>query len=284
MSDETAASDPATSAQREVWTARGNSASETFRQRRTATVEAAFFLPYLRPGMRLLDCGSGSGSLTCDLAAVVAPGDVVGLDIDPVQVERAQALASERSTTNVRFALGNIYRLPFPDASFDAAFAHTVLAHLRDPLAALREMRRILKPGGIVGIRDFDSSIQHINPSTQLLTEMVALHLRVLQHNGASPFYASHQRELLLAAGFARSEASAEFDHEGAGSLAKTRQTAAFRMALLRGPAFRETAIGQGWVDQAGLDAMCAELEAWGERPDALMLTTYCMAVGWNVE
>jgi ubiquinone/menaquinone biosynthesis C-methylase UbiE len=91
---------------------------------RTAAQNADFFLPHLRPGMRLLDAGCGQGSITIGLADAVAPGEVVGLDRDPEQVERARALAAERGVTNVRFEVGDAYALPFPDASFDAVFAH----------------------------------------------------------------------------------------------------------------------------------------------------------------
>jgi SAM-dependent methyltransferase len=283
MSDEIAASEPADS-EHEVYTLRANAAVETMFADRSAAVEAAFFLPHLRPGMRLLDCGSGPGSITCDLAEVVAPGEVVGLDIQSSQVERARALAQERGLSNVCFEVGSVYALPFPDASFDAAFAHMVLMHLTDPLAALREIRRVLTPGGMVGIADTDWSLWQISPSTPLLAAMHALRVRVRQHNGSSPFYAGHQRELLREAGFARSEASAAFADEGTGSLPKTRERAAFYAAGLRGPEFTATPIGQGWVDQAALDAMVTEVLAWGERPDAFHLLARCAAVGWNAE
>jgi SAM-dependent methyltransferase len=251
MSDETTASgDSAPPALTEAYTFRANPAAEAVFARRTGAVDAEFFLPHLKSGIHLLDCGSGPGSITCDLAELVAPGEVVGLDIQPAQVERGRTLARERGITNVRFEAGSIYALPFADATFDAAFAHVVLVHLNDPL----------------------------------LEAWMALHLRVWKHNGGNPFYASHQRQLLLEAGFARSEASANFNMNGAGSLAKTQQAAEIITGFLRGSAYRETAIGQGWVDQAGLDAMCAELQAWGERPDALYLLGHCAAVGWNAE
>ncbi|GAC1314393.1 MAG: hypothetical protein NVSMB2_03760 [Chloroflexota bacterium] len=114
--------------------------------RRAADQDAAFLISSLVPGMRLLDCGCGPGSITVGLAKAVHPGDVVAIDIAPVQLDRARQLADEHGASNITFQLADIYKLPFPDNSFDAGFAHNVLEHLRDPLAALREMRRVLRP------------------------------------------------------------------------------------------------------------------------------------------
>jgi SAM-dependent methyltransferase len=281
MGDETTASDAVGAASaREAYTFRANPIVESRLATRSAAAEAAFFLPYLRPGMRLLDCGSGPGSITCDLAAVVAPGEVVGLDIQEAQVERARTLARERGISNVAFEVGSIYALPFADNSYDAVFAHMVLMHLRDPLAALQEMRRVLKPDGVAGIADFDWGLGCRVPSSPLLDALTDLQLRVRRHNGASPFYARHQRELLYEAGFVRSEASAVFDGEGDGALAKTRVRAAFHLTMFR--SVKETVLDQGWATEAEFAAMEAELLAWGERPDAFYLLARCMAVGWN--
>jgi len=131
-----------------TYTQRGNTAFEAEMATRTASRAAAFFLPYLRPGMQLLDVGCGPGAITLGLAQTVAPGEVVGVDIQASQVDRARALAAERRITNARFEVADINRLPFPDGSFDAVFAHTVLMHLREPVRALEEMRRVLRPGG----------------------------------------------------------------------------------------------------------------------------------------
>src|SRR5512147_3120798 len=88
-----------------------------FLSSRTATREAAFFLPFLKPGMRLIDCGSGMGALTTSLAEWLAPGEVTGIDRESSQVEAARAWAAEKGVHNVRFEIGNIYDIPFPDAS-----------------------------------------------------------------------------------------------------------------------------------------------------------------------
>ena len=132
---------------------------------RTGWTHAAFILPYLRPGMRLLDIGCGPGSITLDLAEHVAPGEVIGIDREPLQLERARALAVERGVANARFATGDAYALPFPGASFDAVFANAVLMWLRDPLAALKEFRRVLRPAGVAGISDI-SGLSVWEPAT----------------------------------------------------------------------------------------------------------------------
>ncbi|HKG16899.1 MAG TPA: class I SAM-dependent methyltransferase, partial [Solirubrobacteraceae bacterium] len=79
---------------------------------------------------------------------MVAPGEVVGIDSSQVQIDRATALARERGLRNVAFEVGDVYQLGFSDASFDVVFTQALLIHLGDRLAALREIRRVLKPGG----------------------------------------------------------------------------------------------------------------------------------------
>ena len=118
----------------------GYGAATEHMMQRPVSDNIAFFLPHLRPGMSLLDCGCGPGANTTSLADAVAPGQVVGIDLEESQIELAKAHAAERGVTNVGFEVGSVYALPFPDASFDAAFAHTVLQHLRDPAKALEEI------------------------------------------------------------------------------------------------------------------------------------------------
>jgi ubiquinone/menaquinone biosynthesis C-methylase UbiE len=98
-------------------------------RRRTLAVCAPFLPPLLRPGMRVLDVGCGAGSMTVELAGLVGPGPVVGLDAEERPLVAAGALAGERGVV-VRFVRGDAYRLPFPDGSFDAVFSHALLSHL----------------------------------------------------------------------------------------------------------------------------------------------------------
>jgi len=261
----------------EVYVQQANPAFEAELAARTASREAAFLLPHLRPGMQLLDVGCGPGSITLGLAEVVAPGQVVGIDLQSAQIEQARVRAAERGIATVRFEVADIYRLPFPDGSFDAAFANGVLMHLRKPVRALEELRRVLRPGGIAGIRDPDLGASLYAPTTPLLEQWLAMRVRVRQHNGADPFLSRHYRRLLLEAGFVRGEAGASVD--SAGSLEETRRQAAFLKAMLQG--LGRTVVAQEWMDQATVDALAAEIDAWAQRPDAFYATTWCEAVGW---
>ena len=113
-----------------------------------------------------------------------------------------------------------------------------------------------------------------------MLDQLNTLMQRVRQFQGGSPFYARHQRELLLQAGFTRSEGSAVVPSNGSGILERTRAHAAYREIVVQ-DMVRKVALAQGWADAATLDAMAAELHAWGERPDAFGYLVICRALGW---
>lgn len=127
-------------------------------QRRTAEDSAAYLLPYLRPGLSVLDVGCGPGTITAGLAARVEPGAVTAIDQAPDVLDIARAEIESRQLSNVSFATADVHRLDFPDDTFDVVHAHQVLQHVSDPVAALREMRRVCVPGGIVAARDADYS------------------------------------------------------------------------------------------------------------------------------
>lgn len=261
----------------ESYSQRANPDFEAELALRTAAKEGAFFLRFLRPGMRVLDLGCGPGSITLGLAEAVAPGEVVGVDFQPVQVAQAQALTSARGVMNARFEVADVYRLPFAEGSFDAAFANTLLMHLREPIRALVEMRRVLPVGGIAGVRDCDWGGRIHVPATPLLEQWYELMVRVRQRNGGDPFMGRHHRRLLLEAGFARTEASVSV--WSVGTPEETRHHTTFLKAQLQGLA--PTALAEGWMDQTTVEAIEAEIEVWARRPDALYVDMFCEALGW---
>ncbi|KAF9997793.1 hypothetical protein BGZ79_008495 [Entomortierella chlamydospora] len=100
--------------------------------------------------MYILDVGCGPGSISVDLARLVRNGHVVGVDYTPEPFEEANALAAQQGATNVNFQVGGSHALNPPDDTSDIIHAHQVLQHVADPTQALREMRKVVKPGGIV--------------------------------------------------------------------------------------------------------------------------------------
>jgi ubiquinone/menaquinone biosynthesis C-methylase UbiE len=230
--------------------------------------------------MNLLDCGCGPGTITVGLAERVAPGMAIGLDIEPLQVARARALADQTGLTSLRFVVGNVLTVPFPDALFDVVFAHNTLEHLSKPIEAMKEMKRLLKPGGLVAIRDPDLSTIVMEPPFPLILEASSLLLRVREYNGSSQCYARHQRQLLLEAGFVRTEAFAFADYSGNEN--NTRAFADTFIEVLQSPALLNVAVSRGWVDHSKLEEMIDALRAWSERPDCFNAVMDCAAIGWS--
>ena len=81
---------------------------------------------------------------------------VVAFDMAEEQVRAARDHAGETGIANIEFRVADIHEIPFADNTFDIAYANAVLEHLNEPVKALEELRRVLKPGGIVGVRDVD--------------------------------------------------------------------------------------------------------------------------------
>jgi SAM-dependent methyltransferase len=182
---------------------------------RNAEGHAGFLLPYLRAGMHVLDCGCGPGSITVGLAEVVASGEVVGVDIEPSQVALARAQAAQRGCTNIRFDLGDILHLPYPAATFDAVFGHTIIMQFHDPLSMFTEVYRVVKPGGVVRFREpaFEGNLYE--PPAGARHQYVALFIRLLQHHGSNPLVGRRLGALLGRAGFGRVTMSASYNSAG---------------------------------------------------------------------
>ncbi len=154
---------------------------------RTASNSAAYLLPQLRPGLSVLDVGSGPGTITADLARLVAPGRVTAVEQTPQALALTQAEIERQGIDTVDFTVGDAHGLPFPDASFDVVHAHQVLQHVAEPAAVLREMRRVCTPGGVVAARDGDYSGFVWYPLLPELDEWLRLYCAVARSDGGEP-------------------------------------------------------------------------------------------------
>ncbi|GAB3799564.1 class I SAM-dependent methyltransferase [Micromonospora zhanjiangensis] len=154
---------------------------------RTAENSAGYLLPHLTAGATLLDIGCGPGTLTADLAARVAPGRVTAVEPDAAVLDLARAEVAGRARDTVDFVVADVHALRFADDSFDVVHAHQVLQHVADPVRALREMRRVCRPGGIVAARDSDYAAFAWFPAVPALDEWLALYQRAARANGGEP-------------------------------------------------------------------------------------------------
>lgn len=123
----------------------------------------------LKPKMNVADFGCGIGAVTCMLAEMVGPsGSVTGIDANAGQLVQAGHLCEQAGLTNALFWKADACATRLPSASFDLVYCRFLLIHLPDPDACLREMRRVLKPGGIIVVEDGDLSSAGSVPATAL--------------------------------------------------------------------------------------------------------------------
>lgn len=196
----------------EKYTLGYSDASVAFVERRRLQRDADYLLPFLKPGVSVLDCGCGPGTITCDIAAAVNPGEVVGLDAAESQIERARAGAQQRHLSNARFQAGDVYTLPFEANRFDCVFSHALLEHLRDPLAAMKEFHRVLKPGGVAAVRAPDWGAFLYAPESPQFLAAIKCFTDRQNANGGDVRCGHRLREYALGAGFREVKPHATFE------------------------------------------------------------------------
>jgi len=240
---------------------------------RTAENSAGYLLPALRSGLALLDVGCGPGTITLDLARRVAPGRVVGIDASAEVIERAEAARIGAGAENVGFTTGDVYALEADDASFDVVHAHQVLQHLSDPVRALVELRRVLRPDGLLAVRDGDYGSFTWSPVSPGLDRWNELYHHVTARNGADADAGRHLMGWVRAAGF--------------GHLTVTSSTWTFAdpdgRAWWAGlwadrcvdSSFAQQAIEYGFADAAELAAIADAWRAWATEPDGFFMVPH---------
>jgi SAM-dependent methyltransferase len=222
--------------------------------RRTARSHAAFFLPRLAPGARVLDLGCGPGSITAGLGEAVAPdGLVVGVDLDP-------------GPAAVPLVRADVFRLPFPDRSFDAVFACAVLQHLGDPLGALREARRVCRPGAVIGVADADRGGALLEPPDLWLDRGHAVLDRL--RDGTSIHVGRQLRGLLQRAGFVDAHTRSRGGGVGGPEAAAH---AAQQVTLFEAPAVADVVVERGLATRDELAEVAAAWRRWGADPGATL-------------
>ncbi|MDX6255564.1 MAG: hypothetical protein QOJ11_1898 [Frankiales bacterium] len=239
---------------------------------RTADNSAAYLVPHLRAGLDLLDVGCGPGSLTADLARRVAPGRVIAIDSAVAPLEEARAAAAEAGV-EVDVRVGDAYAIDLPDDSVDVVHAHQVLQHVADPVAVLREMARVCRPGGLVAARDADYAAMTWAPADPRLDRWLEIYRATARANDAEPDAGRRLLGWAHAAALTDVTATASTwcfatpeDRRWWGSLWADRTT---------GASYGQHAVAAGLTDAAELAAVADGFRAWAEQPDGWFVVVH---------
>ena len=237
-------------------------------RRYTAEASAAHLLPYLRPGLRVLDFGCGPGTISVGLAKSVAPGEMHGVDMEESQIDLARSVAEANGQDNAIFHVGDVLDLPFEEGFFDIAHCHNVLMHVPDTAAALAEVKRVLKPGGIIGCREMICGSSFTHPDFDVIRKSWDMFEDLLAADDGHPQMGKDLKTHIVEAGFTNVRISGSFD------IHNTSADIAFIYGLANkwflSPEITEAAIKYGASTQELCDAIANAYDRWKDHPGAV--------------
>ncbi len=249
---------------------------------RDAHEVADFLVPRLSEGMSVLDCGCGPGPITLGLAEIVSPGRVVGIDIEPTMIDRANRLAAESGADNVEFRVADIYDLPFSVGEFDVVFSSAVTEHLSDSVRALREIHQVTRSGGLGAVIRTDWSFPFIVPECPELSRFFELFEGGFNRIGGSLNRGRFLRSEMREAAFDVVEFVGRISNVM--GLEATRASAEGYVAWIENiPLFQES-VELGLTTEAELRSMVDGIREWGEHPDAYLSVARAHAIGVKSE
>jgi len=235
--------------------------------KRSMEKEGQFFKKHVKAGQTLLDVGCGPGSLSIQLAEMVSTsGFVHAVDVQSEQFPSAHA-------DNIQFQQASIFQLPFADKTFDAILAHAILYHLNDQHSALLELKRVLKPGGLLGIRDAEFGGDVCYPKVDGLDQAWDIAEACFNAAGSDIYFGRKQSSSLIKSGFEILSLSASYDIFCHSSGYSPQGFSLFWQNYIQ-----EHADTTSYTKEA-IDRATAAVKRWGNHPDAYYGRTRCEAV-----
>ncbi|MXY22034.1 MAG: class I SAM-dependent methyltransferase [Dehalococcoidia bacterium] len=236
-------------------------------RRYTAEASAAYLLPYLRPGLRVLDIGCGPGNISVGLAKAVAPGHLHGVDMEESQIELAKSVAKANGQDNAIFHVGDIVDLPFEDSFFDVVHCHNVLMHIPNTAAVLAEAKRVLKSGGIIGCREMICESSFTHPDFGVIRKAWDMFEDLLAADDGHPQMGKELKNRIVEAGFTNVRMDVTFD------IYNTPEDIAFIHTFANkwflSPEITDAAIKYGAATQELCDAILNAYDRWKDHPGA---------------
>jgi SAM-dependent methyltransferase len=225
------------------------------------------------PGATVLEAGCGVGAQTVILAEKSPGADIISVDISPDSLARAEAAVTGAGHRNVRFQQADITRLPFPEASFDHVFVCFVLEHLPDPMAALKELARVLKADGSITVIEGDHGSCYFHPETPAARLAWNGLVRAQALLGGDSCIGRRVYPLMAEAGFCDVRVSPRLVYAD-GSLPEVAESFVRKIIVPMVAGARQAAVREGLADAATFDAGLADLLRTAE-PDGTFLYTF---------
>ena len=247
---------------------------------RTAEKHAKFLLSELTPEMKVLDIGCGPGAITVGLAQAVAKGHVVGIDIEPSQIEIGTLKAKQLGLKNCEFRVASVFDLPFDDEYFDVVFGHTILMQFREIQPVLQEIYRVLKPGGLIGFREIDMGACLAYPDNSAQARVMGALRESVQRNGGFPDVGRYMPALYTEAGFDMISASAVYDPQAQGDLSERASKYQWLRDIWNEAEFVPKAIADGWLSPEDSAAISEDLLSEAEDQTVFYASTFCEVIG----
>lgn len=240
-------------------------------------LEKQFEIMGLKPNMKVLDAGCGSGAITRLIARRVFPEEVVGLDIDPLFIEEARKLAESEGIENVRFDIGNIDDLKYDDGSFDLSYCRFVLIHVNDPVKSVSEMKRVTKKGGSVAAAEPDDGNVIFFPPLPKFEELYSIFGQYSKKIGENRYMG---RELF--ATFSQAGLSSDI-HPLAISLTQ-RNPDILKRGIYNFPHMlkngKEGMIRDGFITSEYFEEVLKEVDVWLNHPHSFLMGAMIFAIG----
>ena len=249
-------------------------------QDRSAAEYADFLLPHLSAGSLVLDLGCGQGTITLGLGE--AARYVVGVDLSEDELAECRRWAAEHGIENVEFRVGSVNALDFPDDHFDVCLCHSMLETLDRPLDALIEIKRTLRPGGVIGVACVEyGALVLAGPEEELLRRFYTVRERVWQlEEVADPYRGRRLRGLLERAGFDRVNATTKYFSYGTAEAVESFGRA--RAEDCSDDWYASSAQKHELATAGDLEAMSRAWLEWSRSPEAYLAFAWCRAVGWK--
>jgi SAM-dependent methyltransferase len=242
---------------------------------RSAENQCQYMLPTLKRmveakhDLKLLDVGCGPGSITISLAKYLPWGKAVGVDVSEVVLEKARAAASDEGVHNVEFRPADVYQLPFEDETFDVINTHQAVAHFHDHVRAIKEMLRVLRPGGILCMREGDLYTIRFWPDSPLLDECFDKIRTMHASKGGAADAGRHLKAWTVQAGIPRENILAT---AGTWCYHTPQQRRDFDGARLFKGASGEKAVEAGILTRDRIQEYEEAWRRWTEDDDALLM------------